>query len=226
MLLLCMAFVFPANVIAQDKVEADVCADFVSGYIFRGQNLGGASIQPSLSLSYKGLSLNAWGSAGFDKDDDKEIDLSLNYDLGNFSVGITDYYVLGYDNDYFDFNADSTAHALEASIGYDFGFASLTWFTMFAGADGLDKDGNRAYSSYINVIVPFALGGLEWMAEVGATPWATDYYENANGFAVCDISLSAAKEIKINDSYNILAFAKITINPTTDKAYMTFGLSL
>ena len=46
---------------AQDKVEASVGADLVSGYILRGQNLGGVSVQPSLGISYKGLSLGAWG---------------------------------------------------------------------------------------------------------------------------------------------------------------------
>ena len=45
----------PSNMMAQDKVEASVGADLVSGYIWRGQDLGGVSIQPSLGISYKGL---------------------------------------------------------------------------------------------------------------------------------------------------------------------------
>lgn len=52
----------PSGMMAQDKVEASVGADLVSGYIWRGQDLGGVSIQPSLGISYKGLSLGAWGS--------------------------------------------------------------------------------------------------------------------------------------------------------------------
>ena len=47
----------PSGMMAQDKVEASVGADLVSGYIWRGQDLGGVSIQPSLGISYKGLSL-------------------------------------------------------------------------------------------------------------------------------------------------------------------------
>ena len=54
----------PSTMMAQDKVEASVGADLVSGYIWRGQNLGGVSVQPSLGISYKGLSLGAWGSVG------------------------------------------------------------------------------------------------------------------------------------------------------------------
>ena len=63
-LLLGLSMTVPATSIAQDKVEASVGADLVSGYIWRGQDLGGVSIQPSLSVAYKGFSLGAWGSAG------------------------------------------------------------------------------------------------------------------------------------------------------------------
>lgn len=36
-----LAIAVPAMGMAQDKVEASVGADFVSGYIWRGQDLGG-----------------------------------------------------------------------------------------------------------------------------------------------------------------------------------------
>ena len=60
-----VAILSPAVLMAQDKVEASVGADLVSGYIWRGQDLGNVSIQPSLSIAYKGFSLSAWGSVGF-----------------------------------------------------------------------------------------------------------------------------------------------------------------
>ena len=75
--LLSAAMPFTAK--AQDKVEASVGADFVSNYIWRGTDCGGVSIQPSMGVSYKGLSLAAWGSVGIDKEDAREIDLTLGY---------------------------------------------------------------------------------------------------------------------------------------------------
>ena len=42
----------PSTMMAQDKVEASVGADLVSGYIWRGQNLGGISVQESLTKVY------------------------------------------------------------------------------------------------------------------------------------------------------------------------------
>lgn len=74
----------PFTAKAQDKVEASVGVDLVSGYVWRGQDLGGVSLQPAVSVAYKGFSLEAWGSTGFSKTDAdgydaKEFDLTLGY---------------------------------------------------------------------------------------------------------------------------------------------------
>ena len=96
-------------------------------------------------------------------------------------------------------------------------------FISNAGADGVKENGKRAYSSYISVAAPFKLGGLDWTAEVGATPWETDFYE-AGGFAVCDVSLEASKEIRITRSFSLPLFAKVTWNPCSERAYFVAGL--
>ena len=225
-----MAIALPAISMAQDKVETTVGADLVSGYIWRGQDLGGASIRPSLSVAYKGLSLSAWGSMGINSEDAKEIDLTLAYEVGNFNISLTDFWALpaGEESEgikYFKYGAHSTSHVFEAQIGYDFGVFAFSWATIIAGADGVNKDGERAYSSYISMIAPFSLGGLEWEAELGATPWGTEYYTNTNGFDVCDISLGTSKEVKITEEYSLPVFAKATFNPAADRAYLTFGIS-
>lgn len=216
-----MMLPFKAN--AQDKVEASVGIDLVSGYIWRGQDLGGVSLQPSASIAYKGFSLEAWGSVGIESKDDKELDLTLGYSTGGFSVSITDYW-FNSGPGYFHYGARNTAHLWEGQIGYDFGPLAVNWYTNFAGADGWNKKGDRAYSSYISLAAPFKLGGLDWTAEVGATPWATDFY-SANGFAVCDVSLGVSKEIKITDSFSLPLFAKATWNPRTEGAYFVAGIS-
>ena len=231
-LLSAMTIVVPAMSIAQNEGEASVGADLVSGYIWRGQDLGNVSIQPSVSVSYKGFSLCAWGSVGIEKKDTKELDFTISYTTGGFSISVTDYWINGGPG-YFHYGSHDTNHVFEAQVGYDFGPLALNGYTNFAGADGVNKEGDRAYSSYISATVPFKLAGLEWTAEIGATPWATDFYNyseapacsGSNGFAVCDISLEASKEIKITDSFSVPAFAKVTMNPRTEGAYFVFGLS-
>ena len=214
---------------AQDEIETTISGDIVSSYIWRGQDLGSAAIQPTLGVGYKGLSLSAWGSYGLvNTADTKEFDLTLAYTTGGFNIGVTDYWFsAGLDPDarYFKYDAHGTNHVFEANIGYDFVPFSLQWFTNFAGNDGTNKDGKRAYSSYMEVVVPFKLATIEWTATAGAVPWATTSY-GTNGFAVTNLALKATKEIKVTDTFSIPVFGQVVGNPCSQKAYLVFGFTL
>ncbi len=215
---------------AQDKVEVSAGADLVSSYIWRGQDLGGAAIQPSLGVSYKGLSLTAWGSYGLtDHKDTKEFDLTLGYSTGGFSVGVTDYFCIAPGTDYADlkyfmYESHKTSHVFEAFVGYDFGPVSVLWNTNFAGADGLSGD-DRAYSSYFEASAPFTLGGVDMSFTAGLVPWETTSYADASGFAVTNLTLKGSKSIKISPTFSLPLFASITANPSASKVYLTAGIS-
>ena len=169
------AMSLPMSSVAQDKFEANVGADLVSSYIWRGQDLGNASIQPALSLSYKGISFSAWGSAGLNWSDTREVDLTLGYSIAGFSVSVTDYWFDGGPG-YFHYRNGNTNHTFEAQVGYDFGFAAVNWYTNFAGNTGFKADGSKAYASYFAVSAPFAFAGLDWEAASESTPWQNDFY--------------------------------------------------
>ena len=232
-----MGLVMSMTAIAQDEIESEskiettISGDIVSSYIWRGQDLGNVSLQPTLGIGYKGLSLTAWGSVGLtNSDDTKEFDLTLAYTTGGFNIGITDYWFnagLDPDNRYFMYNAHSTNHVFEANIGYDFGFASLQWYTNFAGNDGVNESGKRAYSSYFEVNVPFKLATVDWTATAGAVPYATTFYNGwTSGFSVTNLALKATKDIKITDSFSIPIFGQVVANPRTQKAYLVLGFTL
>ena len=198
---------------AQDAVEVTLGTDIVSRYIWRGQDLGGVSVQPALGIGYKGFSLSAWGSVGLSQPSDaKEIDLTLGYTLGGFHIGVTDYYV-------------DRNHVFEGTVGYDFGFASLNWYTNFAGNDIVESTGKCAFSSYLEANVPFALGGVDWTATAGVVPFATDYY-NARRFAVVNLALTASKPIQVTDSFSIPVFAQLAVNPHSRQAFFIVGVTL
>ena len=228
-ILLMMGLVAGATAHAEDGVETTVAADMVSRYIWRGLDAGSTAIQPTLGVGYKGLSLTAWGSYGVtDPDDTKEFDLTLGYSVGGFNIGITDYWFsVGGDPEgrYFKYDAHATNHIFEATVGYDFGLASLQWYTNFAGNDGLNKDGKRAYSSYVEANVPFKLATVDWTATVGAVPFATDFY-GTTGFAVTNLALKATKDIKVADSFSIPIFGQVVANPCSQKAYLVFAFPL
>ena len=212
------------------ELETTVAADFVSSYIWRGQDLGSTAVQPTLGVAYKGLSLSAWGSYGLtDPADTKEFDLTLAYTIGGLNIGVTDYWFSkdGLDPEarYFKYDAHGTNHLFEANIGYDFGVASVQWYTNFAGNDGTNKDGKRAYSSYAEVVFPFKLATVDWSASLGAVPFATTSY-GTTGFAVTNLSLKATKDIKVTDSFSIPVFGQVVGNPCSQKAYLVFGFTL
>lgn len=231
---------FAPSAIAQDKLETTISADIVSQYIWRGQDCGNVSLQPTLGIAYKGLSLTGWGSVGLvESSDTKEFDLTLAYETGGFHVGVTDYWFNTGDGRYFEYASGKTAHIFEANVGYDFGPVALNWYTNFAGADGKNKSGKRAYSSYFEATAPFKLGGCEWEAALGVVPYpTTSYYghkytdENneiqnyPTGFAVTNVSVKATKDIKITDSFSIPVFAQIAANPSSEKAYLVVGFTL
>lgn len=204
-------------------VEAALGVDLVNQYIWRGQDLGDVSLQPTLGISWKGLSLSAWGSVGIsDFSDDKELDLTLAYSIKGFNVGITDYWFS--QGSYFQYKSGKTTHIWEANVGYDFGFLSLQWYTNFAGNDGTNKDSKRAFSSYFELAAPFRLGGLDWSASLGIVPWATTSY-NSNGFCVTNVSLRATKDFVIKEKYHLPVYAGLIANPRNEKVYLLFGVA-
>ena len=214
---------------AQETVETTISTDVVSSYIWRGQDLGSAAVQPTLGIDYKGLSLSAWGSYGLvNTADTKEFDLTLSYTIGGLNIGMTDYWFdrggRDPENRYFKYDAHGTNHVFEATVGYDFGVASVQWSTNFSGND-YKADGKRAYSSYMEVVVPFKLSAIEWTATAGAVPSESVQY-GTNGFAVTNLALKATKAIKITDSFSVPVFGQVAANPCSQKAYLVFGFTL
>ncbi|GHT88145.1 hypothetical protein FACS189474_2830 [Bacteroidia bacterium] len=216
--------------------EFSVGADVVSSYVWRGQYLGGASIQPGVGFSAGGFSIGAWGSTDIvNLASAKEFDLSVGYEISGFSVGITDYWIVPQDENrsrYFNYDKDNgTAHTFEATIGYTLPVESfplsLSWSTNFAGTDGVKLDGEEektAYSSYFEASYPFSVKDIALTAAIGLTPWETSAY-GANGFSVLNISLAAAKEIKITDSFSLPVFGQIVVNPRSEDAFLVIGIS-
>lgn len=226
--LLAMGMVMSMTTLAQDNIETTISADFVNEYIWRGLKLGDISVQPKLGVGYKGLSLTAWGNYGLSNvDDSKEFDLTLDYTIKGFSIGITDYWFSkGQDPDsrYFKYDAHGTNHVFEAYAGYDFSFASVKWFTNFAGND-YNMNGKRDYSCYAEVNVPFRLAAVDWTGSAGVVPFKSRMYRT-NGFAVTYLSLRANKEIRITDTFTVPIFGQVAADPCTQNAYLVVGLTL
>ena len=127
--------------------EVFVTADFVSSYIWRGIDSGNASVQPSLGLNWKGLTVYAWGSTEF-REKNNEIDLSLEYEYKNLTLYANNYFTQTEEEPfkYFNYSSHSTGHTFEAGAGYMLSEKfplSVSWYTTFAGND-YRENGKRA----------------------------------------------------------------------------------
>ncbi len=212
-----------------EKLKAEVSADFVSSYLWRGLSVSDASVQPKVALDYRGLSFELWGSYDLAGSKDfKEIDIVLAYNIGRFKVTLSDIWTVHKDKAdkrYFMYNAHSTNHTYEAKLFYDFGPANLEWSTYFAGNDYRNESKKRNFSSYFEANVPFRLAGFDWNGALGIVPYASSMYFT-NGFAVTNVELRVSKDIKVTDSFRIPIFMVVLANPCLEKLHMAFGITL
>lgn len=214
------------NVQTQSDLEFHLHGDVVSGYLWRGLDLGHVSLQPEMSLSWKGLSLSAWGSVGLsDHKDNRELDLTLSYEIGGLSFGVIDYWTDSNNNRFFYYKNDNTGHSFEGFVSYDFGPLSASWQTFFAGSDFQEDSGKRAFSSYFEVAAPFRFATCDWDAAIGFVPWKSDCY-STNGFRLINLSLQATKEIKISRTFSLPVFGQLVANPNEQTLYFIFGFTL
>ena len=247
-LLALMAIAFsPAA--AQDNNTQDFHAqasiDLLSRYLWRGTDMAGISIQPNLGISWKGLSLNASANTSFDKDDTQDLDITLSYSRWGFNIGLIDYWTKDVDteNRYFYYDSHGP-HQLEANIGYNCKYFSLQAYTMFAGND-FKINGDRAYSTYVELSVPFKAGGLDWDVRAGITPMESagtthtrivqgllreiEVIENdylyGEGFTCNMASVRATKTFCFKD-FKLPVFAEFHANPYLQKAYLIAGVSI
>ncbi|MDR2472037.1 MAG: hypothetical protein LBD53_00555 [Tannerella sp.] len=234
MLIIAVSLSVPFASNAQDKVELSASADLVSKYVWRGANQGqGAAFQPMLGLSYKGLSLSAWGSTGISNYDAYEVDFTLGYSIGPITLALTDYYWDGHSTGY---GYWKDAHHLEASAGLSIGEKfSLSLATMIGGYDPSlkkdAKDGDRNFSSYVNAGYNFTIGDATLNASIGVTPWGSSLWGKylndgkSNGFEIADISFKGSKSLKITESFSLPIFSQLIFSPATDSAHLVFGIS-
>lgn len=211
---------------AQEKLDVTGKADFVSDYVWRGiyQN-SGFSIQPTLGLSYKGITATAWGSQSITnaKDAPQEFDVSLSYNIHGFGITVTDYWWEGMHAPY---GYYANKHHFEGTLSYHFGEKIplfVSWSTMFASSDN-NIDGDRAFSTYIyaayDISCPF---DVTLTPSVGFTPWKGMYHTQSAAFT--DIALKASKEIEITNKFSLPLFVQAIVAPQADKTYLIAGFS-
>ena len=234
-LLLTLALVITSSTFAQAKFEISAGADFVSRYVWRGQDFGNApSIQPYLSGSISGFEVGFWGAYTFSNNNQgaDELDAWISYtaNLGNdmaLSFIVTDYYFpnagkkLGNFNDH---DGDPPgAHLFEGGVAFT--GPSTFPITVSAYLNFYNDEGNNAY---FQIDYPFSVEDYDLSFFAGATPGSEDNpgYYGAEDFSVVQVGIGASKEVKITDEFSLPVFVQYSINPKPEISYLVFGVSL
>ena len=205
-------------------ISLEVGADVVSGYLWRGYNLGGLSIQPSITFGWNGLYLCGWANIGADswrfEELSPELDITIGYDNYGVALDLTHLYYFGGDK-YFkglgDPNNVFSSSTMELHAGFHLGDLvekvplSIDWYTTMLGYDPIvDSEGNvkRAYSTYIqlgyDIYLPLDIVlGLK----VGFTPWKgmysdyEDVWTNGRTVGFNNLQLRAEREFELGKLY-------------------------
>ena len=206
-------------------------ADITSAYLWRGQRLAGVSIQPVLGLKWKDLNFFAWGNTQVAPPDDQrpikyEIDLFLKYQATPWlNIALKDVYVTTRGNGFFSWgHIGDASHGTDAVITFSTRYFSAEWSTTLFGHDGLNHNGERAYSSYLLASVPFRISHVRFDALVGVVPYYTSRYDdNSSGFHVNMLSIKASYPIPLSARYELPVYAQFMVNPSNEQAYFQVG---
>ncbi len=188
----------------------DISADLVSSFIWRGSKMGnGPAIQPTLEFVKGGLAIGAWGSYYFSDSDAAETDLYAGYSFDSgLNIGVNDYYFPA--TSFFKVNN----HAIELNGAFQAG--NFNFSANYVINEGAGSAGGDTYFE-----VGYKAGNVNLFAGAG-NGWHTSDYR----FAVCNIGLSASKEIKITDSFSVPLTGSVIFNPETEKLFIVVGITL
>jgi hypothetical protein len=210
-----MASFFSTGVVsAQDSLSFTAGADVYSNYIWRGTKFGaGPAFQPTVKLTYGGLTAGVWGS--YDASGYVETDPFVSYSLPfGLSLGVTDYY---YGAKLSDLSDTTGSHTFEANLGYTIGGFTLS-ANYIVNESGLANAGSKGGDKYVQLGYAFKKFNIFAGAGDG---WHTSDTE----FKVCNVGIGTSKTIKITDSFSIPVTGQIIVNPDKEILYMVVGVS-
>ena len=228
------------TVFAENEVTVSTSVDFYNRYVWRGLDIANTpSIQPTLAVAYSGLEIGAWGAYTLSNEmsESDEIDFWIGYTQG-FKCGasvtalITDYYYPNAGIDFFNFNdydattdedePDPGAHLLEFGISVS-GPESFP-ITISGYINFHNEEGNN---TYFQIDYPVTISATDLNFFCGFTGGSEDNpdYYGTDEFAFINIGVSAAREIKVSESFSIPLTVSFIVNPDAEISYLLAGFS-
>lgn len=203
-------------------VTTSANVDLVSRYIWRGQEYGQSpSIQPGLSVNWKGFTLGSWGAYKLSGAGDQETDFYLAKEIGPFTISIWDYWSFCDTSvmDIFNYREKTTSHALEAQLQISGGVKIP--FNLLAGYFFYGSDSSR--SVYLELQYLHSFGQNELLLFAGFQPKGEYYGEKAR---FVNFGITIFREMKITDHWSLPVNFSCIMNPSNKSVYLVAGITL
>ncbi len=237
---LILGLLMSVTAIAEEGVAVSTSVDLYNRYIWRGLDIAHTpSIQPSLTVAYRGCELGAWGAYTLSNQasDADEIDFWLNYtrtvgsDVSIKAV-VTDYYFPNAGIKFFNFNnydamiddtiPDPGAHTVEIGITIA---GPKSFPVALSGYVNVYNDAGS--NTYFQLDYPVTIDETDLVFFCGVTGGSKDNpdYYGAKQFAVINTGITAVREIKVSESFSLPLTVSLIINPKAEISYLLAGVS-
>jgi hypothetical protein len=201
--------------------------ELVSTHVWRGGKSGNApAFEPMLELSRNDFTLGSWAAVSFDGLY-REVDLYLTYSVGDFTLGLYDYYCPPAEPgvaDFSNFSGPDTYHLYSFDAVYQGSSklpVKLTASVMMYGMDVEPESGDANFSTYLEAV--YVKQWKQWSAgaTLGFTTHRGIYADKA---ALVHSELNVKRKFSFKE-VSIPVFAKTIYNPYADKFYLLGGVA-
>lgn len=233
--ILFMSFTYVNAHTFNNGLVLDASVDVVTNYLYRGEQLAGFSVQPSVTFGYcddhdNSITINAWYSLGdgstpyytnFFNTLNNEIDVSVEYSYAEkFTIGITHFYYFDDSKYFYNKNTDDNSSQVEAYFELcllESFPLTFYWGTIISGWDGgsdyIHPFKDRPYSTYMELSYPFDFNnGFNFTPRFGFSPWLSYYTGYNEHFTVNNLQFTLAKSFELGESGYIDIYADLMFN--------------
>jgi len=226
---------------AGDQVEVNSSVDLYNRYVWRGIDIANTpSMQPSLSISYYGLELGAWGAYTLSNQsyDSDEIDFWLGYTKvfqsgASVTLLATDYYYPNAGIQFFNFNdydavndagtPDPGAHLIEVGISVT---GPATFPISVSGYVNVYNElGNNTYFEASYPVSVSATDISLFCGVAGGSKENPGYYGTEEVSAI-NIGVTAVRNIDVSESFTLPISVSLIVNPKSEITHLLMGFSL
>lgn len=210
-LLLIASTVIAINAIAQDSTKINTSFTIASKNFWRGAVYGDniPSLSGTLSIQRGNFELGTYGTSpinGSSKGYGIWMEVFASYTIGKFNVTVDDYFFfneLDEDNDYFNWNRNTTQHLVEARLKYFTNKFSLTGsYVVYAAEWSI----NSLYFETEYYIIP----QLSVLAGYVAGESYLNFYDDSG---VTHVGLAGNRVIKVTNDFSIPVRAALYGSP-------------